>query len=250
MFTWNKKKDEFPSIVNGQILFNTAAFPWEKLKNILKKEWDITVTEKNEENTLLFSIDNMLAACTFFPYQMSVPDYNSDPEFSQLWENNSCLTKDYKSFISITVTNGKSCIERHKLFTKIASSICTLNSALAVFSPSSIIPGEDYRSLAQEIKYNKLPIFLWVNFGFKMEGDRISAYTNGLCNFNKNDVEILYSKKSFENIFDFLFSLSEEIIKYESDMKTFLSYIKLRRRFAFRFSSGAYIKGKTLKISY
>ena len=250
MFSWSRKSNSLPSSVNGQIFLDSTIFHWEELKNILKDEWNIDIVEKPEGNTLIFSAENMLAACTFFPHTADIPKLDEYCKNSRLWGGSINSAKSHKGFISLTVTNGKSSTARYKLFTKIAGSICAMNSALAVCLPPLVISSRDYKCLALDMKYDELPVFLWVNFEFKMEKRGISAYTTGLSNFNKNEVEIIYSKKSFEKIFDFLSSFTKDMLRCECDMKTFLSCEKLKKRFSFKFSSGFYIKGKTLKIDY
>jgi len=98
---------------------------------------------------------------------------------------------------------------------------------------------------------DSLPLMNWIYIGLRDENDRNSGYTFGLKEFGFDEMEILNSKNSKEEIHEMLFNLSHYVILSNVTLKdgetiglTEDQKIKLTK------SKGVQLEGTTLKVSY
>lgn len=250
MLFWGKKKKMLPDIIVGFVLLEGFDYNFNKLKLNLKNEWGIEIKDSAEEDTIAFNVDDMLIACSFVPEP--IPDHEVESHYKDnwMWEDAEKKVSKHRSHVIISILNGKDNIERHKIFTKIASSILVEDEAIAVYMSPMIIEKETYRCLAKELKLGKLLVLLWVYIGIARDKNGISAYTLGLNHFKKKEVEILNSLRECEEIFEFLLRIVGEIIKNDINVEKGSFYKIGKNGFSFKVSSGIFVSGKSLKITY
>lgn len=250
MLFWGKKKKILPDIIVGFVLLEGISYDFNELKVNLKKEWGIEIKDSAEEDTIAFNVDKMLIACSFAPEP--IPDHEVESHYKDnwMWKDAEKKVSKHRSHIIISILNGKDIIERYKIFTKIASSILAEDGTIAVYMSPMIIEKETYRCLAKELKIGKLPVLLWVYIGIAGGENGISAYTLGLNHFKKKEVEILNSLRDCEEVFEFLLRIVGEIIKNDITVEKG-SYFNIGKKvFSFKVSSGIFVNGKSLKITY
>lgn len=250
MLFWGKKKKRLPDIIIGFVLLESFSYDFNKLKVDLKNEWGIEIKDTVEEDTIAFNVDNMLIACSFVP--KPIPDHEVESHYKDnwMWKEAEKKVSKHKSHVIISILNGRDNIERYKVFTKIASSILLEEEAIAVYMSPMIIEKETYRCLAKELKIGKLPILLWIYIGITNSQSGISAYTLGLNHFKKKEVEILNSFKECDEVFEFILRIVNEIIKNDINVEKG-SFFKIgKKELSFKVSSGIFVNGKSLKITY
>lgn len=250
MLFWGKKKKRLPDIIVGFVLLKSFGYNFNKLKINLKNEWGIEINDTAEEDTIAFNIDDMLIACSFVPEP--IPDHEVESHYKDnwMWKDAEKEVSKHKSHVIISILNGRDSIERYKIFTKLASSILVDKEAIAVYMSPMIIERETYICLAKELKIGKLPVLLWVYIGIANSQNGISAYTLGLNHFKKKEIEILNSVRECEDLFEFILRIVNEIIKNDINVQRGSLFRIGKKELSFKVSSGVFVNGKSLKITY
>jgi len=182
---------------------------------------------KEIKNNLYMEIEGRI--CFVIPIDAPIPD--EDVEFamqiSHLWLD----AKEYVSRSHAHLIVGVmspfdreiTALDQHLILTKLVESVLhPLPQALGVYQGDAtlIISPDFYKEQAATILKGQIPETLWVYFGLRIpEEGSANAYTYGLYKFGKNEMEILNSRKSGEEIMNFLMSISAYVIGADVTLK-------------------------------
>ena len=96
-----------------------------------------------------------------------------------------------------------------------------------------------------------LPLNIWIYFGLRKTSDGNSVYTYGLTEFGKNDMEVLNSSKSPDDIRNFLFNITHYVLDsnviFEDGQTIGMSE---NEKIPITLSEGKYVSGDTFKFDY
>ena len=147
----------------------------------------------------------------------------------------------------------KNQVRRFQTFSQVLSSILRTTNSLGVYkgNQSLLIPKDDYLNESSLMCDEYLPLNLWVYFGLRVTASGKSAYTYGLKEFNKSEMEIVNSLKSLEDIREFLFNMTHYVLDYDITFKDGQTCgLSMEERIAITFSKGIFVKGDSFKLAY
>lgn len=257
LFNWRKKKKKEETASNnflGLPLLEQPTFDFQALSEQLKQDWGIEVAKEGvSAESLVAEIDNMAIMVGLIA--APVPDVDAQAKTNHLWEEAVSVAEKHQAHLLVSVLKREqSVLDASKLFVKVLSSISKQSNVIGLNILGTVLNPEEYTELAESaIKMNVYPVLNLVFIRvYSMDGgNTFCAYTYGLNMFDKEEMEILNSKKDSEDVFSFLVSLIGYVIEYDVILKDgetvgFTEEEKLK----VTYSKGEALPFKTLKIAY
>jgi hypothetical protein len=238
-------------ILQGENFFNTENF----IKDFTT-HWGNTITEAHGDGSTSFSfaVEGETIAMAFMPLPIPLGDIEGTAQYAYNWQSVLKDTEKHKSHIIVSLLQSEQdSIKRFKIFTQVLSSLLRITDAIGVYkgSQSLLIPAEDYLSEAEMMGEEYLPLNLWIYFGLRTDDNGNSAYTYGLKEFGKAELEIIDSSHSLEDIRGFLFNIAHYVLEFDVNFKDGQTIGGSEsEKMKITFSKGKFVDGKTFKVAY
>jgi hypothetical protein len=99
------------------------------------------------------------------------------------------------------------------------------------------------------LKNDEIPINLWVYIGLRESDEGNSIYTYGLNKFGKHEMEIINSKLSLEELYNFISNICAYVISSNVTFKAgeALGYTA-HQKIKITLSTGRFVDGQTMKL--
>jgi hypothetical protein len=249
-----KSKDPENNILLAMPIFNNGdSYQINKVIENLKSQWNFEITDiEGDDEAASFNISGESIALANIPVQIPWGDIEGTAKYAYNWPS---ALKDLKghtghAILSI-ITSQKSPVDRFRILSKVLGSIFITSNATAVYqgSQSLLIPRQQYLSYIAELEENGSPVMLWIYIGLKKIETGNCAYTYGLKDFQKTEIEIINSKLSLEELFDFLLNISSYIIGSNITLKNGETIgITADQKIPIKLSKGQFVEGQSLKL--
>ncbi|MGQ8875852.1 DUF4261 domain-containing protein [Paenibacillus sp. TSA_86.1] len=216
----------------------------------MKTEWDIAIDEQAEEGNLFFEVDGMQVVCAHIAAPVPNHEVEENAKLNILWPEAEQVTSRHKSQIIVSVLNATDATLGHALFTRTASALLQLDHALAIYMAPLVVEAGKYVEVSRGLKEDELPVSLWVFIGLYQSNEGASAYTYGLRNFGKDEMEIIGSSKPLSDVFEMMFMTTTYVVEndvtlHDGETLGFTAEQKLK----ITRSRGIATEGESLKIS-
>ena len=222
-----KKKDETPK--NNSVLLSMPMFNDEDSYNIdeivldLREFWGVEVTNfDGDSETATFNINGQLVAVAKMPAPIPQEDIESTASYTYLWNNVLEECSHHTSHAIVSVLSSEfDTVERHIVFTQLNASILRTSKAIGIYQgmQTLLLPKALYLDFADLLFQEVLPVQLWVYIGLVGDEHSNSAYTFGLTEFDKVEIEIIESEMLRSDLYDFIISIVSYIIGYDVVLK-------------------------------
>lgn len=190
--------------VLGFVLLKDKSFDLEQFKLQLKEDWRLE-PEIDVKNNGLMNLTFMIAGMHFVVTHMPAPVPNQEVEraaqYNILWKEAKTVAAEHQSFLVVAIVKNPSLdkVKTYLNFTKICGSLTALPNVSAVYMGGQhlMISPQEYRhhvaflQKAIEKKETYLPIPLWIYFGLVRGEKGGYAYTYGLKDFGRMELELL-----------------------------------------------------------
>lgn len=236
-----------PMFVNGDRYELNAVV--DKLKNY----WGLNVASiDGNDDTAIVTINGENVAIAFMGVPIPMGDIESTAQYAYNWTTVLDDIKNFTGHSIVSVMSGiKSPLERFKLLSKVLHSILTTSNSIGIYqgSQSLLIPRNQYVDSADDLKNDETPINLWVYLGLRKSDKGNSIYTYGLNEFGKHEMEIINSKLSLEELYDFLANICSYVIGSNVTFKDgeTLGYTA-DQKIKITLSKGQFVDGQSLKL--
>jgi len=219
----------------------------------LKSHWGFDVTDiEGDNNAVAFNINGETIALAYIPVQIPWDDIEGTAKYAYNWPNASEELKDHSGHAIVSIMSGqKSPLERFKILSKVLYSILIASDAVGVYqgAQSLLITRNQYLDNIDVLEKDDIPVTLWVYIGLRKHKTGNSAYTYGLKEFNKQEIEILYSKLSLEELFDFLFNITSYVLSQDITLKIGETVgLTAEQKIAVNASKGEFVEGQSIKL--
>lgn len=195
----------------------------DKIINNLKTFWNFEITDySGDENVAVFKVNGESVAIANMDVPIPWGDIEGTAEYAYNWPNVLEDLKDHTGHAIVTIMDGqKSPMERFKILSKVLCSILITSNSVGVYqgSQSLLIPSKQYLNNIEKLKDDDTPIFLWIYIGLKKFKTGNSAYTYGLKDFQKHEIEILDSSLSLEELLEFVGNIASYVITDDITLK-------------------------------
>ncbi|HTJ53213.1 MAG TPA: hypothetical protein VL443_27350, partial [Cyclobacteriaceae bacterium] len=207
----NEIKDR-SNIVLGMVLLNDSQkIDFKRITEELKNKYELNITDQNyddEKGVGVIGLKNSQIGIALINLPIPGDELEFPSQISYLWPEAKDLTPKHKAHIIISVTSpDDSKLSMFKTFTKAASSILANTNSLGIYlgNQTLVLPTDFYIEGAKSMTDDDLPLMNWIYFGLREEKGRHSGYTYGLKEFGFNEIEILNSSYSIEEVQEMLF---------------------------------------------
>jgi len=246
-------KEENPAydLLCASVMLNKVEYDFGAVIKRFEAKWDLDIGPFTEENFLGFIVQGMIVCCTFFKEPISDPALKENVKSDFLWQDAETLVASHAAYILVSVMNQKDQLSAHGLFSKVISSLLESENAIGVYQAPSFFEKSYYIKSAEILLDNKLPTELWVHIHASEAADGFNFATCGMQKFQKNELEIIETKKNFIEAYYYL----REIITYTilndisfNDGETIAPNEFMKNTITV--SEGVLTGGMTIKIDY
>jgi len=250
--------DKQSNLVLGMALLNDIpTMDFNKIAEELQHKYDLNITGQDFDEEKGIGVIQLKGSQIAIGL-MNMPIPGDELEFpsriSYLWPDAKDLTPNHKGHIIISVTStGDSKLDLYKTFTKAAAAILTNTNAIGIYlgNQTLVLSTDFYVTGANSMTDEDLPLMNWVYFGLRDENGKNSGYTFGLKEFGFDEMEIINSNHSKEEIHEMLFNLSHYVIQTNATLKDGETVgLTQEQKLKLTKSEGVQLEGTTLKIEY
>ncbi len=217
----------------------------------MKNEWDIEIEERPEEGNLFFEVNGMQVVCAHIAAPVPDREVEENAKLNILWREAEQVTSRHQSQIIVSVLNATNAIEGHVLFTQTASALLQLDHALAIYMAPLVVEARQYVETSHGIKHDELPVSLWIFIGLFQNAEGASAYTYGLRNFGKEEMEIIQSSESLSDVFEMMFMTTTYVVENDVTLHDGETLgFSAEQKLSISLSKGVATEGNSLKIGF
>ena len=248
-----KENQESKIILAMPMFVNGDRYELNAIIDNLKNYWSLNVTGVEGDNeSAILTIDDEKVAIAFMPVPIPMGDIEGTAQYAYNWTTVLDDLKDFTGHSIVSIMSGtKPTAERFKLLSKVLHSILTTSNSIGIYqgSQSLLIPKQQYIEGAEAFKNDETPINLWVYIGLRKSDEGNSVYTYGLNEFGKHEMEIVNSKLSLEELYDFISNICSYVISSNVTFKNgeTLGYTA-DQKIKITLSKGQFVDGQTLKL--
>lgn len=237
-------------VLAGCILLTSDTYDWDMMKMQLFDDWRLEVTEEPLGDEFIFTINDISIACSLIhaPKEGAVEGAGNNLE----WEGAKEAVEKHCAHIEMGVLNAENPLQRSILFTMVASSMLAQPSAIGIYQYPVVRRAGSYIELAQLLKQDSFPVLNWVYIGiYQKEDGTLGAYTYGLEEFGKEEIEIVGTKAPAFTLYQFLYNLVNYVVS-NNDILQDGETIGMTKdqAFAITRSEGVVLSGTTVKIDF
>ena len=241
----------------GFILLDSYSWNPRRMATELQNDWGVRL--KNEEagkksgaESLTWEVDDMLVAASLMPAPVPNNEALEAAANNYLWPQAKEVTANHKAHIVVAViSQSEHPLVVGQLFVKVCSTFLKQKNAVGIYTSGTVFEPAFYREAAEMLRSQNLPLFNWIHFGLYQSDHGVGGYTYGMSLFGKDEIEVLDSKASAEEVRDFLyqvayFVLAHDIVLQAGETIGFSSDQKL----PITKSAGVALDCDTIKIAY
>lgn len=251
-----KKNPESNSTILGMILLEEPnSLNLEGMISDLEQKWNVKIKSKElNKKAFILNINGYCIAIGNIPATIPGDEIRTIAGYNYLWQNGTDEAVEHRGHIILSIMNaGKNPVLENILFNQVAASILGNSESIGIYMGRRLLllRKDFYLANTDSMSEEDFPLYNWIYFGLRQEKERQSVYTYGLADFAKKEMEIVNSKKNFEELIKMIYNLTHYVIANDvnlSDGETI--GMSAEQKLKISESIGKYIEGKTLKIEY
>ncbi|MEK8132840.1 DUF4261 domain-containing protein [Paenibacillus filicis] len=257
-----KSNNDSSGIFNGFVLLNSHDCDLDQVKANLLQDWNISYSptdgesqkrEEKEEGILVFEVDGFTLALSFVDAPVPNEEAEHYAQGNYLWRQAAEITKTHVAQIILAVfTRSGSPMDSGRLYAKLAASCLKLPNAIGLYMSGTVFQPELYIQLAELMNADDtFPLLNLVHFGLVKTETGMNGYTCGLKSLGKDEIEVLDSQTSPEELRDFLIDISTYMVEHNVTLKDGETIgFTAEHKLPITRSQGVYVDGESLKIKY
>lgn len=234
------------------VLLDSMNFDVAKIRKNLKKDWGIIVKEEKGKEVIVFEEDGMTVGVSHMPAPVPNKEAEENARLNFMWKDGVEIVSRHQSHILVTVFGGDDrLVDRYCLQTKVAASCLKLPDATAIYNNVTVLPAGMYIDFANYLKNDSLPVADWVLVGVYRNGEKWNAYTYGMYQFGKDEMEVVDSDMDGYDLYDFLLNIAEYVIGTDVELQDGETIgFSEEQKLTITRSEGVAVDGFSLKIVY
>ena len=192
-------------------------------------------------------------AISYHDFPVPNEEAEENAQFNYMWKDAVEVTKTHKAHLMVAVlgTGMGTPMEKGILYTKALTTMCRQANTIGVYANEVVYEPKFFIAASEMLQSGNLPLLNLVWFGLARSEKGVSAYTCGLQNFGKDEMEILDSDKQPSELRDFLLNtagyvIEEDVILHDGET---LGYTNEQRLKLVK-SAGVNVQGESLKILF
>lgn len=249
-----QKQSKQSDILLAMPIFNNGnSYQLNAVIDNLKTFWNIDVKAIEGDNeAAAFEIDGQSVALANIGLPIPWDDIEGTAQYAYNWTSALKKLHGHTGHAIISIMGGTgSPLQRFNILSKVLCSILMTSKAIAVYqgSQSLLIPRQQYINHCEELKESDVCIFLWVYIGLRKSAKGNSAYTYGLKDFEKDEMEVINSKLSLEELYELLYNVTSYVIGNNVTLKEGQTVGNTaEQKLPLKLSKGQFVEGVSIKI--
>lgn len=243
------------AIILGIVLLKEETMVLDEVLWLLQSEFKTKMVEheRGEEMMVLTIADYQIVIA---PICGNIPDdeVKEIARYNYYWPNAIEETAEHNGHIIISLINaGKNALKENLLFSKVVCAILKSSNSLGFYmgGRTLLLEKDFYLNNAIGASEDRLPLYNWIYFGLRQLGTKQSIYTYGLSDFGKQEMEIINSEKTFEELNALMYNIVHYVLVSNVHLKSGeMVGLSWNEKFTISKSKGKFVHGTTLKISY
>lgn len=252
-----KKKKEEPK--NNSVLLSMPMFNNEDSYDLneiildLQEFWGLEVTDISGDNeTATFNINGQLVAVAHMPAPIPADEIESTANYTYLWNNVLEECSNHTTHALVSMLSGDiDNVERYVIFTQLNASILRTSNSFGIYQgmQTLLLSKALYLDFADLLFEDILPVQLWIYIGLVGEENSNSAYTYGLNQFGKTEIEIVQSDMQRSDLYDFIIAIISYIVESDVTLKDGETIgFTAEQKIQITESKAIYLEGNSLKL--
>lgn len=237
------------------IFTNGGSLKLDKVLDNLKSFWGLSITNiEGDTETASFDIEGVMVALGNMPIPIPKEELDEVIPYAYTWANAAKELEKQTGHAIVSILAGdKSSVERFTILSKLLCSILiTCENCIAIYQGNEtlLLHRDHYLAAVEDLKMNRVPVPAWIYIGMRQTPFGIDAYTYGMFNFSKNEIEIIGSPLDANRLYRMILGISSYIIEKNINFKddevyNFSESIKLH----VSLSKGIHVDGFSLKFT-
>ncbi|MCP4133776.1 MAG: DUF4261 domain-containing protein [bacterium] len=198
------------TITEAQLLLNT----YNKICDPKMKATNI----ESKDNTVTFEISGNMGFISFMPAPYPWEDLEGPCSTSWMWQEAKSDLQSHKNHIIVSWLSKNSeynNILKSTIVSQLTASVAEEVNAIGVYWGNACLVNKKdvFCNMVYDSSEENLPYFLWIDFRMERhETGELNLITYGLESFDIMEIEIIKSKKEFEELIDFSLNIVQYLI--------------------------------------
>lgn len=183
----------------------------------LKQLWNLDVDTQAEFP--LFAVEG--SQCVIMNIDAPIPGEEAENRaaLNYYWKNARETVSQHRAHLIVSTEDSqKTPLDVMKLHSKVLSACAADPNVLGIYTSGTVFAPEFYRQMASGLKKGELPIPIWVFIGLYADATGNSAYTIGMENLGKTEMEILGSQYNMPSLHAMMMSIADYTIRANIDL--------------------------------
>lgn len=256
VFAQKKETTAETKVVSGSILLNDKTAPdFKAILAALRSDWKLRTDSLNiGDKTVVFSTPDATVMLAYLDYPVSAAEVRFAAEISWLWKNAETEAPKHQAQLVISVVgNGSRMLDLYKLFTKVAAGALGKTRALGIHLGSQhlLLTKGYFTETARTMSDESLPLYCWVYFGLLQENGKNSGYTHGLQEFGLQEMEVVQSELSLQDVHAKLYEATQYVVRYNVHLQDGQTVPTSEgQKIPVKRSNAVFLEGQTLKLIF
>lgn len=252
------KKQKQPPVKNDILLSmpifaNGETLDLEKITAYLRWFWKLEPQGiEGDSDVGTFTIDGEVVAIALMPTPIPSGDIVGTAQYAYNWPHALEELENHTGHAIVSIMSGsKSPLDRFTLLTKVLHAVLATSNAIGVYqgTQSLLISRSQYLENAVLLLEDKSPVMLWIYIGLRESNKKNSAYTYGLTHFHKQEIEVIDSALSLEDLYDLLQNINGYIVGSDVTFKDGETIgMSADQKIPINSSKGIFVDGVSLKL--
>ena len=244
------------SAFTGFVLLSEAKFDIDKFLKDLKEDWNITVNlgkENKEKDMLVGDIDGIMVAVALMPAPIPNNEAVESAKTNYKWKDAVKVAEEHKAHIIVSLLEEPNLVDGAKLYTKIISALTKQENCTGINVLGTVLNPDMYRDFTKYYEENNMfPVENMIFIGlYGLEDGKINAYTYGMEDFGKKEMEIIASSQKPEDVYYFLQGVADYVITSDVILQDGETIgFSAEQKIPISQSKGIAVNGITLKLGY
>ena len=213
---------------------------------------DVLTAPEIHEDNLVFDMPGAMVAIGYMP--TPVPDGEAEhfAKNNYFWPEASQVTAGHVAHLMVAVLpRDMAPVEAGKTYVKLMSSCLESENAIGAYTSGTVLEPAFYQKVTDSMEQGKLPVFNWIYFGVYQNETGNNAYTIGMDAFGKDELEILGSKHTEQELCDFLFDVVHYVLEGDITLKSGETIgFTADQKLPMKRGDGVAVEGHSIQIGY
>lgn len=226
----------------------------------MESDWGISVREEEKSgqesgghcDAMLFEVGTQRVVLGYMDIPVPDGEAEHNAAFNYTWKEAVEVTKTHQAQIVVTILGGHEDIKKDgELFVKVVATLCQQRNTIGVYANGVVYQPQFYLAMRELIQKGMFPVLGLVWFGIRATDKGCSVYTIGMNCFGKDEMEILDSGVSLQELKDFLIDVATYCIEEDVTLHDGENIgVSASQRCRITRSKGVWTDGMTLKIEF